>query len=248
MMGRIDLESLQPVIAELQGVDGDRDLDTALEHVARAGASAFAITGCGIMFLDDRNVLRYAASSDEPGRVLETAQEELGHGPCIDALLLNEPIALQDVCADNRWPGLAERVAPLGVRAVLGVPIRVGGGAVGSRNVYQDEPHKWDESETQALLALNAVVESLLASAVPAPADEPEPAHAPAPDAVEYTAPTRWSPADNSDVVINTSPAMDWWRHPATSLVATGLGFVLVLAAAFALPWMRVGAGIFHVD
>ena len=42
-----------------------------------------------------------------------------------DIALLNEPIALQDVCADNRWPGLAERVAPLGVRAVLGVPIRV---------------------------------------------------------------------------------------------------------------------------
>ena len=49
---------------------------------------------------------------------------------------------------------------------MLGVPIRVGGGAVGSLNVYQDEPHKWDESETQALLAFNAVVESLLASAL----------------------------------------------------------------------------------
>lgn len=82
----------------------------------------------------------------------------------------------------------------------------------------------------------------------PVSRDVPAPAYVPAPDPFEYTAPTRWSPADNSDVVINTSPAMDWWRHPATSLVATGLGFVLVLAAAFALPWMRVGAGIFHVD
>jgi GAF domain-containing protein len=165
-MGRIELESLDPLIADLRGHGEGRDLDAALTDVARAAASAFAITGCGIMFLDDRNVLRYAASSDEPGRVLETAQEELGHGPCVDSLLLDSPIATKDVCADERWPGLSERVAPHGVRAVLGVPIRAGGGAVGSLNVYRDEPHAWDDSETQALLAFNTLVESLVGSAV----------------------------------------------------------------------------------
>ena len=165
-MGRIDLDSLRPVSAELQVGETERDLDAALDDVARAAADAFAITGCGIMFLDDRNVLRYAASSDEPGRILEKAQEELGHGPCVDSLLLNTPIGTADVRADDRWPGLADHVAPVGVRAVLGVPIRAGGGAVGSMNVYRDAPHEWDESETQALLAFNTVVEALVGSAL----------------------------------------------------------------------------------
>ena len=68
-------------------------------------------------------------------------------------------------------------------------------------------------------------------------------------DPFAYAAPARWSPADEAVTVrITTAPTDDWWRQPATSLVATAAGFVLVLAAAFALPWMRIGGGFFHLE
>ena len=69
-------------------------------------------------------------------------------------------------------------------------------------------------------------------------------------DPFAYVAPLRWSPADEAVTVkITTAPTEDWWRRPPEmSLVATAAGFVLVLAAAFALPWMHVGGGILHLD
>jgi hypothetical protein len=79
-------------------------------------------------------------------------------------------------------------------------------------------------------------------------APAPAPTAQPAPDPHAYSSPARWSPPEHPPVVIKEAPPVDWWRQPATSLFATGLGFVLVLAAAFALPWMRIGVGIFHVE
>lgn len=68
-------------------------------------------------------------------------------------------------------------------------------------------------------------------------------------DPFAYNSPVRWSPADEAVTVkVTTSLTEDWWRRPAEiSLVATAAGFVLVLAATFALPWMHVGGGIFHL-
>ena len=70
------------------------------------------------------------------------------------------------------------------------------------------------------------------------------------PDPFAYSSPVRWSPSDEAVTVkITTTSTEDWWRRsPEMSLVATAVGFVLVLAAAFALPWMRVGGGIFHLE
>jgi hypothetical protein len=56
-------------------------------------------------------------------------------------------------------------VVPDGVRAVLGVPLRLGGVPLGSLDVYLDAPHAWDESEQRALVRYSDVIESTLAAA-----------------------------------------------------------------------------------
>jgi hypothetical protein len=78
-----------------------------------------------------------------------------------------------------------------------------------------------------------------------APASAPETAGDKDPFA--YSAPARWSPDEHAVSVRLTAPEM-WWRRPAMSLGATAVGFVLVLASAFALPWMHVGGGFVHFD
>jgi GAF domain-containing protein len=77
-------------------------------------------------------------------------------------------VAVDDVATDGRWPELAPRLAEAGVRAVLGVPTRLGGAAVGSLNVYCATPHPWDLGERQAIAAFNGLVERSLAQAVAA--------------------------------------------------------------------------------
>jgi GAF domain-containing protein len=162
----IDSAGLEAALEKLAGLPQPRDLEGTLQDVTEAIVALFTVTGTGLMFLDAKDALRYVVSSDEGGRVLEVAQEALGVGPCVDCLVLNTPIATDDVAGDERWPGLPERVVPAGVRAVLGVPVRVGRGAVGSLDAYYDAPHSWDNSEIDALRKFAGVIEGVIANAL----------------------------------------------------------------------------------
>src|SRR3954451_22413593 len=118
-MPNIDSGALQTALDKLAEVAPEHDLEASLQGVADAVVGLFSVTGTGLMFIDDSDALRYVVSSDEAGRVLEVAQEERGVGPGVDCLVLDTPIATGDIAADARWPGLADRVVPAGVRAVL---------------------------------------------------------------------------------------------------------------------------------
>lgn len=121
-----------------------------------------AVSGAGLMLADPRHVLRYVAVSDEAARTLEILQEEAGEGPCVEAFVRDEIVATSDLGTDARWPRLAGTVGSAPVSAVLGAPLHLAGGAVGTLNVYHEHPHDWTEDETAGLAAFAAVVDSLL--------------------------------------------------------------------------------------
>ena len=84
----------------------------------------------------------------------------------------------------------------------------------------------------------------------PVPARVPEPAlSVPAGAGFPPAAPAQpappaapaWAPPPEPDVTIRTLTAPVWWQDPRLALVLTGVGFVCILAAAFALPWMEFG-------
>jgi GAF domain-containing protein len=165
-MPNINEAGLAAALDKVTSGSSDRDLESTLHDVVDAVVTLFAVTGAGLMFLDDADALRYVASSNEGSHVLEVAQEDRGIGPCVDCLVLGAPIACTDIADDVRWPGLAERVVAAGVRSVLGVPVHAGGGAVGSLNVYYDTAHQWDESEIAALDAFATVIDNVVGHAV----------------------------------------------------------------------------------
>jgi anti-anti-sigma factor len=147
---------------------GAATVEEGLERVLESTKRLFSVSGAGLMMTDTRSTLRYVVASDAPARALEAAQEELGEGPCVECLVQDRVIVCTDLATDERWPRLGPLVAPHGVRAVLGVPTRIGGTPVGSLNVYRDEPYEWDDSDVAAIAAFNGVVESLLGSAIAA--------------------------------------------------------------------------------
>jgi len=149
------------VTAPVGGVD-------ALAAIVRAAADIFAVSGVGLMLVADDQVLRYVAASDARAAELERAQEDMGVGPCVDSFVHDELVTTTDLMDDARWPALGARVAPHGVRAVMGTPTRLGASAVGSLNVYRDVPYEWDDSDLDAVAAYNRVIEHQLASALTA--------------------------------------------------------------------------------
>ncbi|GIH24645.1 hypothetical protein Aph01nite_29550 [Acrocarpospora phusangensis] len=166
-MTRIDPAALVASLRRLQQAAPATGIVYHLERIVQAVDRIFGYSGAGLMFAEQDRTLRYLFSTDEPGRSLEHAQAAVGTGPCVEAYRDNTAVTSTDVRKDSRWPDLAELLHP-DVRAVAGVPVRLGGVPVGTLNVYQDTTHEWEESDTEALHAYAHVIEQVLAAAIEA--------------------------------------------------------------------------------
>lgn len=165
----IDPQALSASVDGLASVAaGPTSLEEGLGRVMQAARRLFAVSGAGLMMVGPDGTLRYVVATDPAAAALESAQEELGEGPCVDAFVLAREVRADDLGADPRYPRLAERVVPMGVRAVLGIPSRVGGTPIGSLNVFRDTPYAWDDSDAAAIAAYNGLIESLLVTAIAA--------------------------------------------------------------------------------
>ena len=165
-VGHIDPSRLQQSLDALRERGFTHDLPRSMEALVSAAQDLFSVTGAGLLLADADRVLRYVAATDEAARILEEAQEQAGTGPCVESLVLNQLVQTTDLPSDPRWPGLLSDYPEAGIRAVLGVPVRVAGVAVGSLNVYSDEPFDWDESDQKALRAYADLGESAMVGAL----------------------------------------------------------------------------------
>ena len=170
-MGRadahVDADALAVSLGDLQLPDGDDvDVQGGVERVIRSAASVFAGSGVGLMLIaEDGHSLRYVASSDDIARHLELAHEQSGEGPCVDAFVLDDRVKTDDLLVEPRWPDLRVALRDQPIRAVLGLPTRLGT-PVGTLNLYCERPRVWDESEIKALEAYNHLLEARLAEAL----------------------------------------------------------------------------------
>jgi GAF domain-containing protein len=148
--------------------DREGDLTGALNEVTDACVELFHVAGSGIMLADDQNISRYVAASNGPGRILEIVESETGQGPCTEAFVTNRTVPITDLTTEDRWPDLVAAVTPLKIRAVLGVPVRLGAVTVGTLDVYREHPHRWDDTEQRALARYADLVETTIATALAA--------------------------------------------------------------------------------
>jgi transcriptional regulator with GAF, ATPase, and Fis domain len=163
----VDPDAVARSVADLRADDlGKGELRAALNAVVEASAAVFAADGAGVMLIDDQQALHYVGATDGRAAALEAAQEETGEGPCIDSLVNDTLVFTSDLIADDRWPHLTQQIGSLGVRAIVGAPLRLGMGAIGSLNVYRFEPWAWDEADLDGVQAYAQVVEELLGSAI----------------------------------------------------------------------------------
>ncbi|WBQ04753.1 GAF and ANTAR domain-containing protein [Kribbella sp. CA-293567] len=71
-------------------------------------------------------------------------------GPLITSLRERSTVLIRDTSEDTRWPEWAAKVAGLGVRSVLDVPLATGGGSratVGVLGLYSPEPNAFGEDD-----------------------------------------------------------------------------------------------------
>lgn len=162
----IDAAALDRSLRRLQQETAGVELANAVQRVIAATRELFGASGAGVMMIDESAMLCAVAATDDTGFLLETLQEQRGHGPCVDALTFDKVIWTSDLAADERWPALVPELADAGVRAVLGLPIHTGRIPVGSLNVYRNQPSEWSSGEIDALRAYATVIEGVLHAAL----------------------------------------------------------------------------------
>ena len=75
---------------------------------------------------------------------------------------------MHDATLERHWGEIALTFVEVHIRSGLSVPVELGGGPIGTLDVYAADPRGWDQSEVSALQAYAGVVGSLLAAAAKA--------------------------------------------------------------------------------
>ena len=143
-------------------------VEEALDRVVATADALFAVDGTALMLVDRDQALRNLAVSDARAALLEDLQAEHGEGPCVDAFEDKEPVATDDLGADDRWPAFAPAAASGGLLAVLASPIPYSDQAVGVVAVFAGEAHAWTDPEREAIVAFTELAALLILNAMEA--------------------------------------------------------------------------------
>jgi GAF domain-containing protein len=118
----------------------------------------------------DPAMLAKSIASDWRAQILEDNQEVFAAGPCMQAYTSGRPAVMHDATLERRWGEIALTFVEVRIRSGLSVPVDLGGGPIGTLDVYGADPRSWDQSEVTALQAYAGVVANLLGAAAKAEA------------------------------------------------------------------------------
>jgi GAF domain-containing protein len=132
-----------------QLIDGADDVKGFLEGMTRyAAATISRATGgrieCAVT-LHRRKRRATIAGSSATAVTLDAIGQQLGDGPCLEALENFKPVLLADTGTDERWPAYSRALAAAGAVSVLGVPLELGKDASAALNFFALETSVFTE-------------------------------------------------------------------------------------------------------
>jgi GAF domain-containing protein len=164
----IDPSMLAKSIGTLTDLQPQQDLAATLQQAVQAAKSLFEADAAGVMLVDLDGQLRWASASDQRAQTLEDNQEVFAAGPCMQAFTTGRPAVMHDATLERRWGEITLVFVEVHIRSGLSVPVDLGGGPIGTLDVYVADPRGWDQSEVTALQAYAGIVASLLLAAAKA--------------------------------------------------------------------------------
>jgi GAF domain-containing protein len=115
---------------------------------------------CGISYVIGRSKIESRAWTSDLPKDVDSLQERLKQGPCLDAVWEHEVVRVEDVGADERWPKFAQKAASLGVGSMMCFQLFVEGDQLGAMNMYARTPGAFDDEcqDIGQMLAAHAAV------------------------------------------------------------------------------------------
>ncbi|MTD14569.1 ANTAR domain-containing protein [Nakamurella sp. YIM 132087] len=137
-------------------------------HGALCAAAPMLVPGCdhASMMLRRGSGFQTVAASDETARTVDMLEQRHGEGPCVDAIVDENPQLDPDLTISPTWPTLAADVLALTpVRSVAGFRLRVNQDKVGALNVFSDTAGGLDEESVHHAIMLTAFASVALLAA-----------------------------------------------------------------------------------
>jgi GAF domain-containing protein len=129
-----DFQQLHQLIVDSEDIKGF--LDGLARHAAASLSRATGVPiACAATLRRHKRSLTIAGSSDK-AVALDRIEQDLGHGPCLEALRTFTTVLLTDTGTDRRWPRYSVGLAAAGYRSVLGIPVQLSDGASAALNFF----------------------------------------------------------------------------------------------------------------
>lgn len=117
-------ERLQELVA---GMDDIKDLLDGMTGLAAAALTK--LTGvrieCSVTLHRRKRPATIAGSSDQ-AILLDGIEQRIGDGPCLQALQTGNPVLLNNVSTETRWPAFRRELEDKDFSSVLGIPLMLG--------------------------------------------------------------------------------------------------------------------------
>jgi GAF domain-containing protein len=150
---------------ELHDAPGvDETLDTVVQYALQALSCTYA----GVAFSARGSRVEVAAVTDPVVAEVYELQVSNQDGPLVTVLRHGDPVLIRDTGTDDRWPEWAAKVAALGVRSVLDVPLATGREprkAAGVLGLYSPKPDAFGDDDVAVAHILARHASVALASA-----------------------------------------------------------------------------------
>jgi GAF domain-containing protein len=153
----IDSDALNAAMTEyVRTTLGTYSIGQTLYRLTDQCLDVLGCDGAGVSISDRDGALRYVTASDDATGRIEAEQAAAQEGPCYEAFLDGEILAVNELEQERRrWPRYVEVAVAQGRRSVLGVPLLADGTAIGVLDIHNRREHAWqdEERETASLLA-----------------------------------------------------------------------------------------------
>lgn len=123
------------------------DLSEVLGGITRIARTAIpAVDAASITLIRGEKAFT-AAYDGQPALDADEMQYERGYGPCIDAGLASQVMAIDDMTTEDRWPDYCRAVAAHGVGSSLSMPLPFQTVSIGALNCYSRRAHAFGEED-----------------------------------------------------------------------------------------------------
>lgn len=141
------------------------EIGEALDELAERLTALLSLAGSGVILESDSRL--QTATAVPPALLqLENYQVEHQEGPCIFAHQSGEVQVITDLRQKHNWPRYRQIAAQVGVRAVVGIPMKLAGASIGAINLYNTDARQWTRVDLcSAMVMTNIATGYLLSSA-----------------------------------------------------------------------------------